>query len=427
MPPFSRTTVQPTLAERPFGVYIHIPFCVSKCSYCAFSALSGAHGLMASYVEGVHREIEAYNRRGVFAGRTASTLYFGGGTPSLAAPAAIRALIAHCRLAFSLASDAEITLETNPETVSYDRLRAFLDAGVTRISLGVQSLDPHELVNLRRAHTADRVVRVFEQARQAGCTNLNVDLIYGIPGQSHDTWRNTLTGALALHPDHLSAYALTPETGTPFGTAIEDGRTWLPPDEDIETLETILHDALRAKGFGRYEISNYARVGAPHRMLKPDDARVTPPARPDFACRHNVLYWSCDDWLGIGASAHSHRDGQRWWNHFDPIDYLREGQSDGWAAGQESLDRTHQMAEALAFGVRMIEGVDGERLHARIGLDPWEQYGQTIERLIATGLIEAGRPMLRLTTRGLALADTVGAAFFEHLDCEKADAPRSGN
>ena len=425
MPPSSRTTAQPPLSERPFGVYIHIPFCVSKCSYCAFSSLSGAHGLMASYVDGVHREIETYARREVFAGQTAATLYFGGGTPSLAAPAAIRALIEHCRLAFSLTPDAEITLETNPETVSYDRLRAFIDAGVTRISLGVQSLDPHELVSLRRAHTADRVVRVFEQARQAGCANLNVDLIYGIPGQSHDTWRNTLNEALALHPDHLSAYALTPETGTPFGTAVEDGRTALPTDGHIETLETILHDALRANGFGRYEISNYARIGTTHRMPEPEDACGALPARLDFACRHNVLYWSCDDWLGIGASAHSHQDGRRWWNHFDPTEYLMEGRSDAWAAGQESLDRTHRLAEALAFGVRMIAGVDGEKLHARIGLDPWEQHGRTIEGLIARGLIEAQRPTLRLTTRGLALADTVGAAFIECLDWDKTDAPRS--
>ncbi|MBI3606386.1 MAG: coproporphyrinogen III oxidase family protein [Nitrospirae bacterium] len=414
--PSPHAPAQPALSEQPFGVYIHIPFCVSKCSYCAFSSLSGAHHLMPSYLDGVHREIDAYARRELFAGRTASTLFFGGGTPSLAPPGAISALIAHCRRVFSLTSDAEITLEANPETVSYDRLRAFIDGGITRISLGVQSLDPHELVSLHRAHTADRAVRVFEQARRAGCANLNVDLIYGIPGQSAETWNDTVAAALALNPNHLSAYALTPETGTPFGTAIEDGRTSLPQDEDIEILEKILHDALRAGGFGRYEISNYARLGAAHRMPEPDDARFVPPVRPDFACRHNVLYWSCDDWLGVGASAHSHLDGHRWWNHFDPLDYLKAGQSEAWAAGQDSLDPPRRLAEALAFGVRMIEGVDGEKWHARLGLDLWERYGPTIERLIAMGLIEARRPVLRLTTQGLALADTVGAAFFEDLD-----------
>ncbi len=414
--PSPHVTAQPALSERLFGVYIHIPFCVSKCSYCAFSSLSGAPHLMASYVDGVHREIDAYVQRELFAGRTASTLFFGGGTPSLASPGAISALIAHCRVAFSLTSDAEITLETNPETVSYDRLRAFIDAGVTRISLGVQSLDPRELVSLRRAHTADRVMRVFEQTRRAGCTNLNIDLIYGIPGQSAETWSNTVASAMALNPDHLSAYALTPETGTPFGTAIENGRTSLPPDEHIEILEGILHDALRAQGFTRYEISNYARLGASQHTPDPDDARFARPARPDFSCRHNILYWSCDDWLGVGASAHSHLDGRRWWNHFDPLDYLKGGQADAWTAGQESLDRTQQLAEALAFGVRMIEGINGDGLYARVGLDPWEQYGQTIERLVETGLMEARRPLLRLTTRGLALADSVGAAFFERLD-----------
>jgi oxygen-independent coproporphyrinogen-3 oxidase len=380
-----------TASDPDFGVYLHIPFCVSKCAYCAFSSGPASRGLVSAYQDAVHCEIDAHAHGGAYAGRTARTLYFGGGTPSLAAPSEIAGLIDHCRQAFALASDAEITLEANPETVSYDRLRGFLDAGVTRISLGVQSFDPRELTVLRRAHSSERVARAWEAARRAGCANLSLDLIYGIPDQTPETWTATVDAALALEPDHLSAYALTPEAGTAFGLAVEEGRAALPSDDEVDTLEAVLHDRLDAAGFYRYEISNYARPGR--------------------ACRHNLLYWSGDDWLGLGASAHSHVDGRRWWNHFDADDYVREGEDGRWTAGREQLTPERCLAEALAFGIRMIGGIDGDRLRARFAVDPWERYAQPLDRLIAMGLVEPRRPLIRLTPRGLDLADMIAAEF----------------
>jgi oxygen-independent coproporphyrinogen-3 oxidase len=380
-----------TASDPDFGVYLHIPFCVSKCAYCAFSSGPASRGLISAYQDAVHCEIDAHAHSGAYAGRTARTLYFGGGTPSLAAPSEIAGLIDHCRRAFALASDAEITLEANPETVSYDRLRGFLDAGVTRISLGVQSFDQRELTALRRAHSSVRVARAWEAARRAGCANLSLDLIYGIPDQTPETWTATVDAALALEPDHLSAYALTPEAGTAFGLAVEEGRAALPSDDEVDTLEAVLHDRLDAAGFYRYEISNYAR--------------------PGHACRHNLLYWSGDDWLGLGASAHSHVDGRRWWNHFGADDYIQAGQHGRWTAGRERLTPERRLAEALAFGIRMIGGIDGDRLRARFAVDPWERYAQPLDGLIAMGLVEPRRPLIRLTPQGLDLADMIAAEF----------------
>lgn len=348
---------------------------------------------MEEYLAAVHDEIEAYADSGAFAGRIADTVYFGGGTPSLADPDQIAELITRIHRAFPLLEHAEITLETNPETVSYDKLRGFLGAGVTRVSLGVQSLQAHVLRALRRAHTPERVFRAYDDARSAGCTNLNLDLIYGIPSQSRSEWSATLETALRMGPDHLSAYALTPEPDTVFGAAIAEGRTALPPDDEVQAQERLLHAALDRTGFRRYEISNYARPGS--------------------ACRHNLHYWSGDDWLGLGASAHSHLAGHYWWNRFDPIEYLAASRDRAWVEERESLRPEQRLAEGLAFGLRMVEGVDTERLRERIGVDPWAQYGPVLERLISFGLIFRAESLIRLTEFGFAHADTVAASFFE--------------
>jgi oxygen-independent coproporphyrinogen-3 oxidase len=383
----------PTIgSELRFGVYIHVPFCVSKCSYCAFSVVQSSGGLLPAYLEAIHREIDAHARRGTWARRRADTLYFGGGTPSLASPTAIASLIAHSRCAFALTPDAEITLEVNPETASYDRLRGFLEAGVTRLSIGVQSLDRRELTVLSRAHPPERALRAVEQAQRTGCTNVNVDLIYGIPGQSRVTWAATVEAILAMAPDHLSAYALTPEIGTPYGDSVDEGRTDAPAGEILTEFEAVLHTALQNAGLVRYEISNYAGPGR--------------------RCRHNLRYWSSGDWLGIGASAHSHLEGWRWWNHFETVDYLQYGREGAWIDGQEELEPGTRLAEALAVGVRMVDGIDGEALRASVGIDPWERHRATLEHLITLGLIAPTKPAIQPTQRGLSFADTVAESFF---------------
>lgn len=318
-------------------------------------------------------------------------MYFGGGTPSLLSRTQLRTLLAHCRQVFALASDAEITLEANPETVTNERIEGYLAAGVNRISMGVQSLAPSELIDLRRPHTAERTIAAYDAIRRAGCSNINLDLLYGLPGQTVDGWRDTLTRIVDLGPDHLSAYALTPEPGTDVGTAVAQGHLTLPEDDLIEQQETVLHETVRLAGLHRYEISNYSKPGA--------------------ACRHNLRYWRCDDWLGLGASAHSHLAGCRWWNHFDPMEYIHGVNQQKTVAGSETLSVDQQINEVMAFGLRTVEGVSRARFTQRFGTDPWVLKAPNLTWLIDQGLLEDDRHTLRLTPRGLAMADSVAVSL----------------
>ncbi|MFZ5861577.1 MAG: radical SAM family heme chaperone HemW [Nitrospirota bacterium] len=369
------------------GLYIHIPFCVSKCAYCAFSSVTGGARLMEPYVNAVLREITV--RAPMAEGRAVSSLYLGGGTPSLLPPTAVTALVRDCRRAFSFVPDAELTIEANPETVTPERANAWRDAGITRVSMGIQSLDDQELLSLHRPHTAGRAVTAFHAIRAAGLHNINVDLLYGLPEQTLSGWRDTLHLALNLDPKHLSAYALTPESGTPIGSAVSEGRLALPSDEVVLAQEDALHEELARSGLERYEISNYAKAG--------------------FACRHNMLYWRCDDWLGFGASAHSHVQGHRWWNRFDAADYMQGIDRGDAVAGREVLNVDERLGETLAFGLRMIHGVPRRLLVERFGSEAWTARGDGLRQLVDHGLIEDTPQAIRLTPRGLSFADSAAA------------------
>lgn len=378
-----------TTSDPGFGLYIHIPFCVSKCAYCAFSSLAGGGRLIAPYIEALHQEVDRIAHRG--AGRSVQSVYFGGGTPSLLAPTVLAGVLEHCRAAFSIASDAEITLEANPETVTEDRVRAYLDAGVNRVSMGVQSLQDQALIELGRPHTAGRAIAAAHAVRRAGCRNINLDLLYGLPGQTLDEWRHTLARTLDLDPDHLSAYALTPEPGTEIGGAVASGAVALPEADVIQQQEAILYNAVERAGFSRYEISNYAKPGR--------------------ACRHNMLYWRCDDWIGIGASAHSHIAGRRWWNRFDPADYIQAGLGHSTIADTETLTPDQQVNETLAFGLRLVEGVSTRRINQRFGRAAWTAKAREITKLVAQGLVEQDDQAIRLTPRGREHADSVAVSL----------------
>lgn len=343
--------------------------------------------MMEPYIEAVRHEIDAH--ADTASGRMVDSLYLGGGTPSLLPPAAIAALLHHCRSRFRFSPDAEVTLEANPETVTPDRVGAWLDAGVTRVSMGVQSLDEQELATLDRAHTAHRAESAFKMIRAAGALNIGVDLLYGLPGQTVERWRETVHRALDLDAEHLSAYALIPEPGTPIGSAVAEGDMALPSDDLVLAQEAVLQEAVVQSGLERYEISNYAK--------------------PGFECRHNVLYWRCDDWLGFGASAHSHIQGQRWWNRFAPDDYMRGMAGGDPVDGRESLSVDQRLGETLAFGLRMVRGVPRQLFIERFGQDAWTAKGPGLGHLVEDGLLAGTRDTIRLTRRGLAFADSAAA------------------
>jgi oxygen-independent coproporphyrinogen-3 oxidase len=352
--------------------------------------MAGGGGLVEPYVRALHDEIESVAWIG--AARTVQSVYFGGGTPSLLPPNALKSLLQHCGRAFDIACDAEITLEANPETVTEPRIRSYLEAGVNRISMGVQSLNSAELVGLGRPHTAERAMGAFHTIRRSGCSNINLDLLYGLPGQTVLGWRDTVARALELGPDHMSAYALTPEPGTPIGAAVADGSLALANHDVIDGQERVLQDAIERAGLHRYEVSNYAK--------------------PDHECRHNLLYWRCEDWIGVGASAHSHVSGHRWWNRFGPEEYIRSAGSGAVVAGHEALTRDERINEALAFGLRTVEGVSRARFKARFDADPWTAKTSALAHLVDQGLLVQDDGIIRPTTIGLAFADFVAVTLF---------------
>jgi len=344
-----------------FGVYVHIPFCTHRCDYCDFATWTGREALMPAYAEACRREVDEADLP------AASSVFFGGGTPSLL-PAPLLLSILQ---AIPLREGAEVTVECNPETVSPELLATYRDHGVNRLSFGVQSMQPRVLTALGRRHDPATVERAVGWARAAGFQSLNLDLIFGGAGESVADWAATVQAALAFGPEHLSAYALTVEPGTPLA---RDPARW--PDDDDQADKYLVADNLLARaGFDWYEISNWAK--------------------PGFECRHNRLYWDQGDYRGIGCAAHSHQRGRRWWNVRTPeryIDLVGSGQSP--VAGDEVLDAEARVRESLQLSLRTRDGVPAEALTS----DP------ALEGLV---LRAGGRAVL--TLRGRLLANEVAA------------------
>jgi oxygen-independent coproporphyrinogen-3 oxidase len=353
-----------------FGVYIHIPYCVSRCPYCDFNTYVGIEDTAPVYVEALLREARSWARR------EAGSIFLGGGTPSLLDPPLMRRLLDGVREHFGVTPGAEITMEGNPETVDARRLAAFRGAGINRISFGAQSFAAHVLETLGRAHDAARTKAAVAEARSAEFDNLNLDLIYGTPGESRDDWRRSLDEAIALEPEHLSAYSLTIEPGTAFGVAVAAGQMPAPDEDDQAAKYEMALDALAGAGYEHYEISNWAKPGK--------------------ASRHNLVYWNQGDYAGLGAGAHSHENGERWWNVKLPRAYIEK--APGARAGGESLDAVTRKTERIELLLRLVAGAPVSELEAN---------AETFDRLAADGLIEIHDDTLVLTRRGLLLQSEV--------------------
>jgi putative oxygen-independent coproporphyrinogen III oxidase len=376
-------------ADRAFGVYLHVPFCRVRCGYCDFNTytageLRGARredfaGKAAAEVAFAGRVLDASG----LPARAASTVFFGGGTPTMLPVADLAAMLAAVRDRFGLAPGAEVTTEANPDSVDAAALAALAAAGVTRVSFGMQSAVPHVLEVLDRTHDPERVPQVVRWARDAGL-EVSLDLIYGTPGESLDDWRRSLDAVLALEPDHVSAYALIVEEGTALARRIRSGA--LPaPDDDLQAdMYDLADERLEAAGFGWYEVSNWAR-------------------RRESRSRHNLAYWTGEDWWGIGPGAHSHVGGVRWWNVKHPAAYAQRVAAGGSpAAGRETLDGATRATERVLLETRLADGMPVDRL---------SPAGRTaVAGLIADGLVvpaAALRGRVVLTRSGRLLADAV--------------------
>lgn len=355
------------------SLYVHIPFCPKICPYCSFYKEASDRNKTQAFLDAVLKEAEAIPFQ-------PKTVFFGGGTPTALSPKQLDYLLRGLSARLDLTKVAEWTVEMNPATVSLEKARLLLDLGVNRISMGVQSWDPKLLATLGRAHTADQAERSYEILRNAGFSNVNLDLIFGIPGQTLKQWQDSLVKTLALHPNHISAYCLTYEEDTEYFLRLGQGIYRQDVEEDAKLFETTMN-LLEGAGYLPYEISNYA-----------------PPGKE---CRHNLSYWMGDDYIGLGPSAFSTVGDSRWSNIADTVEYIQRIQENRDAASfREVLTPAIRQAERVAFGLRTQRGVPSHLLETR-----------KIREFLKLGLIEAQDETVRLTRHGRLLADSVAEAF----------------
>lgn len=383
--------------EEPLGLYVHVPFCATTCDFCAFYQEVPSAGSVAEYLDGIVREggLASWPRR-------LSTVYWGGGTPGLLAAREL-AKLAESVKGRSGGSPEEWTVELAPASVTEDRLAVLREAGVTRISLGVQSFQPALLEALGRAHTPSQVRRAYDRIRSAGFANVNLDLMFALPGQSEAEWEGDLAEALALGPEHLSTYCLTFEEDTALWVKLAQGRVRLDPARE-ERLYRSTWSRLAEAGFEQYEISNFARPGR--------------------ACRHNLNTWLMHEWIGLGPSAASQQGGWRGANPPDLRLWLsRLGQGERMTQDRIRLTPALRAEDALIFGLRMNQGVDLAAWSEACPDAGWEAAGAIILRLEEEGLAHRAGGRLRLSERGRLLADAIGGELLGVLSGEPAGSP----
>jgi putative oxygen-independent coproporphyrinogen III oxidase len=353
------------------GLYVHVPFCLTRCGYCDFNAYAGLDHLASRYIAALLREAELVAP--AWEGVEVTTVFLGGGTPTTLPAADLRGLLERLRAVLDVAPDAEVTVEANPDTVDEAKLEGLLEAGLGRLSIGAQSFDPSVLAALERVHQPRSVRRAFRAARAAGYANVNLDLIYGAAEESLASWERTLEETVALGPEHVSAYALTIEPATPLGRKVERGLAPAPdPDLQADMFEAACR-VLGEAGYRHYEVSNWAR--------------------PGYECRHNLGYWERRRYVGLGAGAHGYRDGRRWWNVRPPEEYLRLVEAGELpVGGSEELEPADAYLEEVFLRLRILQGIPAG----------WIDDGRE-EPYVESGLLRRDDGHLVPTERGMLL------------------------
>lgn len=412
------------------SIYLHIPFCKHRCAYCDFNTYAGQEDSIPAYIDALINEIEFV---GHHVGRSAErietkvhTVFFGGGTPSLLSEVQFESTLKALRAAFTFTADAEISIEANPGTISPGKLNAIRAAGVNRISFGVQSANTEELRMLERMHDFFTVIETVSSARKAGFDNLNLDLIYGLPEQSMQTWQTTLKRVLELHPEHISAYALTLEHGTPFGKWSSKGLLPLPDPDLAADMYEWACEYLEINGYVHYEISNWAK-NKDEKMIRP----LSFSSDPFFACRHNLQYWRSLPYLAFGAGAHGYAGGYRYSNALRIKTYMErlteiesrksniEFPLSPAAVNQHKQNLQDDMSEYMLNNLRLVQaGVAEAAFRSRFGCGLLDVYPKEIDELIHVGLLDCKTPgsfenseVYRLTKRGRLLGNQVFMQF----------------
>lgn len=374
----------------PLGLYLHIPFCRQRCDFCAFYLEIYRDNRASSFIDALRKEIRLYGRQDSVRRHRLQSIYFGGGTPTTLSPEQLAAILQDIRQAWTVADDAEVSIEAHPATVSGPDLAQLAQAGFNRLSFGAESMNDGEFAFIGRPGTADQTTQAMALAREAGFANINLDLMFGLPSQTLDGWIQTLQRIVDLNPSHISCYALTIEDNTKLAKNIEHGSIPAPDEQLQVVMDEAAHVELERAGYQHYEISNYAKPGC--------------------ACRHNLLYWTNGAYLGLGPSAQSYVDGQRFGNVADLADYNR-------ALSKQRLpivDRTclslpEQLRDAVIFGLRLVDGIPTPDLEAHA-----LRYGhrETLTGLRMQKFIEDAGCRSRLTQKGRRYADTVADKLF---------------
>ena len=370
------------------GLYLHIPFCSSICTYCNFNRGLFETGLKDRYVRALEREI----RQAGSTSSQADTIFFGGGTPSLLEPSEIGRLIAACRDSFALAADAEITLETNPETSSSQRMEQFRAAGVNRVSFGVQSFREEELKRLGRIHSVARAREAVREARVAGIENISLDLMMWLPQQTRDDWRESVEALVDVGPEHASLYLLELYPNAPLKEDMARSGWSQAPDDDAAEMYLWSMERLDRAGYQQYEISNVSR--------------------PGLVSRHNLKYWQDGEWLGFGSGAHSTRSNARWKNVSSTTEYIdRVAAGASLQAERRVMSPGERLEDALFTGLRLTAGVDVDRASREYGINAWDRYGDRLQPFYEAGLLFREGSTLRLSRHGMLMANEIMQVF----------------
>jgi oxygen-independent coproporphyrinogen III oxidase len=397
IPEETRLIDAPAQADDEFGIYFHVPFCSHICPYCDFNTYAGQSDRIPAYVEAIQRDAARWGNQ--FDGRTAASIFFGGGTPSLLAPIQIKAILATCESVFDLAPGGEVTIEANPNDLSEKYCSALLESGVNRLSIGAQTLDRRGLRVLGRRHEADQIASAVAGARRAGFDNVSLDFIYGWPGQTIDQWRSDLSLLLSGEvggrpPDHLSLYGLIVEPGTPMADAVHRG-IFVPIDDDTAAdFYELAMMMLAEAGWFHYEISNWA-------------------SSAHMVSRHNAIYWRNGDYAGIGAGAHGHVRNRRMMSQPSPGRYIAALElEESVVTNIEDIDEKTAMGETMMLGLRLLQdGVSAPSFTRRHGVSLFDQFAPQLSRLISIGLLDVDERGARLSKRGILLANSVCAEF----------------
>lgn len=387
------------------ALYVHIPFCETKCPYCDFNTYAGIEQLIPTYIDALTNEINLWAEAlGLI---PVETIFFGGGTPSYLPEELVGQLISNVRSTFTLSDDAEITLESNPGDITIERLNNWKAIGINRLSIGIQSLDDGLLQSLGRRHTSQEAIDAIGHAKTAGFDNVNVDLMYGLPDQTIDQWGQTLKSILNLAPEHMSLYCLTLEEGTPLESWVSEGRVSTPDQDLAADMYELAQETADYSGFEHYEISNWAL--------------------PEHACRHNLVYWRNQPYLGVGPGAHSYLYGHRFANLSSPRQYIkrvsrwadtpptskdfRSALRDGAVDMVEQIEAPMEMGETMMLGLRLTDGISDTYFHTRFGQKLMDVFGAAIHQLEAIDLLQWNGDQLSLTPRGRLLGNDVFQRF----------------